>query len=122
MDSAIAVTGAFLLVAYADGRYEPSEESRFLSTIANDPALEPFKTEALELAYNLLNKEFIAGYAETSERVLTRVAALKNDARVADAVKLAARSAVVADRRIAPQEELALSRLAAALGLPEGEL
>ncbi len=120
MQSALPVTGAFLAVAFADGRYDPLEERRFLSTIANDPALAGIRTEALQEAYNLLRAEIETDYADAAAKILAAIAAVKDDKPVAEAVKVAARGAIVADRRVAPQEEAALDRIAAALGLEAG--
>ncbi|HXI87996.1 MAG TPA: TerB family tellurite resistance protein [Parvularculaceae bacterium] len=122
MDAAIAVTGAFLLVAFSDGLYAPSEERRFLSTIANDPALKMLSTGALEDAYNLLIAEIEADYDQACARILDCIRAVRGDRVLAAAVTLAARGATVADERIAPQEELALNRIAEALGLEKGSL
>jgi tellurite resistance protein len=122
MKTATPVTGAFLLVAFADGRYEPSEESRFLSTIANQPALACVNTQALQDAYNLLVGEIDADYAAAADRILAAIASMKDDAQISAAIKVAARGAVVADNRIAPQEEAMLDRIAAALGLKTGDI
>lgn len=122
MRTATPVTGAFLLVAFADGRYEPSEEGRFLATIANDPALACVRTEALQEAYNALREDVALDYASATDRILSSIAAVKDDPAVSKAVKVAARGAVVADARIAPQEEMMLNRIAAALGLEAGAI
>lgn len=120
MQSALPVTGAFLAVAFADGRYDPLEEKRFLSTIANHPALAVIRTEALQEAYNLLRAEIETDYPAACAKILSSIAATKDDAAVSEAVKVAARGAVVADRRVAPQEEAMLDRIAGALGLEAG--
>ena len=120
MQSALPVTGAFLAVAFADGRYDPLEERRFLSTIANDPALSSIRTEALQEAYNLLRAEIETDYTGAAAKILAAIAAVKDDAAISDAVKVAARGAIVADRRLAPQEEAVLDRIAEALGLEAG--
>lgn len=120
MQSALPVTGAFLAVAFADGRYDPLEEKRFLSTIANDPALTGIRTEALQEAYNLLRTEIETDYAGAAAKILAAIAAVKDDKSISAAIKVAARGAVVADRRIAPQEEAMLNRIAEALGLEAG--
>ncbi|MEQ8179987.1 MAG: TerB family tellurite resistance protein [Amphiplicatus sp.] len=120
MQSALPVTGAFLAVAFADGRYDPLEERRFLSTIANAPALSGIRTEALQEAYNMLRAEIETDYPSAAAKILAAIAAAKGDMAIVEAVKVAARGAIVADRRLAPQEEVALDRIAAALGLEAG--
>ncbi|MBI1366524.1 MAG: hypothetical protein GC153_11295 [Alphaproteobacteria bacterium] len=122
MEAAIAVTGAFLLVAFSDGLYAPAEECRFLSTLANDPALKMLRTEALQDAYNILMAEIEADYDRAAARILQCIEGVKADDALVKAVTLAARGATVADEKIAPQEELALKRIARALGKPESAL
>ena len=122
MRAAEPVTGAFLAVAFADGRYDPSEEQRFLATIANDPTLSCVRSEALQEAYNVLLHAFENDFATAAERVLELICGVKNDSAIAAAVKTAARGAVVADERVAPQEELMLGRIAEALGVEQGSI
>ena len=122
MKIALPVTGAFLAVAFADGKYEAAEENRFLATIANKPELSVVGTVALQSAYNDLVEDFRRNFAATKARVLDAVAAVKDDARIAEAIKTAARGAIVADMRIAPQEEAMLNEIAAALGLDAGSV
>lgn len=122
MKIAIPVTGAFLAVAYADGKYEPSEENRFLATIANKPELAVVSTVALQSAYNDLVEDFRKDFSSTKMRVLEAIVAVKDDRRVADAIKTAARGAIVADLKIAPQEECMLNEIAKALGLEPGSV
>lgn len=122
MNAARPVTGAFLLVAFADGHYDSSEERRFLSTLANHPALACVKTSALEEAYNSLIVEIEADFANAADSIMKSISAAKDDATACAAIKIAARGAVVADDRIAPQEEIMLSRIAEALGLEAGEV
>lgn len=122
MKTAIPVTGAFLAVAFADGRYDPSEENRFLATIANKPELAVVSAVALQSAYNDLVEDFRKNFTATKTRVLDGIAAIKDDKRIADAVKTAARGAIVADLKIAPQEEFVLNEIAKALGLEAGSV
>lgn len=120
MKIAVPVTGAFLAVAFADGKYEPSEENRFLATIANKPELGVVNAVALQGAYNDLVEDFRKNFTATKARVLEAISAVKDDARVVDAIKSAARGAIVADMKIAPQEECMLNEIAKALGLEAG--
>lgn len=122
MKIAIPVTGAFLAVAFADGKYEPSEENRFLATIANKPELAVVNTVALQSAYNDLVEDFRKNFSATKARVLEAISAVKDDQRVVDAIKAAARGAIVADMKIAPQEEFLLNEIAKALGLEAGSV
>lgn len=120
MRIAVPVTGAYLAVAYADGRYHPTEENRFLGTLANRPELSIVSAVALQSAYNDLVEDFRRDYASTRARVLEAIAAVKDDVNIVEAVKIAARGAIVADEKLAAQEEIVLGEIAKALGLPPG--
>jgi len=109
-----AICGAFFMVAFADGNYEPIEEARFLSTVLNDPAL--------AFGYNRLVKAFEQDYALASIEVRDVLEANKGDDRVVNAIKMAARRAIVADEKIMPQEEVALDQIAVAIGLEKGDV
>lgn len=120
MRIATPVTGAFLAVAFADGRYDKSEERRFLAAIANHPALGCCDTAALQEAYNTLLSEIEGDYAAATARILASIEAVKDEAKVSEAVKVSARGAIVADHVLSPQEEVMLDRIGAALGLEPG--
>ncbi|MBY0422912.1 MAG: TerB family tellurite resistance protein [Parvularculaceae bacterium] len=120
MRNALPVTGAYLAVAFADGRYDTSEENRFLATIANRPELACVSTMALQSAYNDLVEDFRRDYSATRKRVLEAIAVVREDVKVAEAVKVAARGAIVADMKVNLQEEFVLNEIAKALGLSAG--
>ena len=122
MRIAVPVTGAYLAVAYADGRFHPTEENRFLATLASRPELGIVSAVALQSAYNDLVEDFRRDYASTRARVLESIAAVKDDVNIAEAVKIAARGAIVADEKLAAQEEFVLAEIARALGLPPGSV
>jgi len=121
-EEATAICGAYLMVAFADARYEDAEEARLLSTFINDPALAHIDSDALASCYNDLVKAFRGDYAAIANRVIAAISAAKHDEARVSAVKKAARLAVVADNRILPQEEAALGRIGNALGLEAGQL
>lgn len=122
MRIAMPVTGAYLAVAFADGRFQPTEENRFLATIANRAELSVASPAAIQSAYNALVADFRRDYAATRARVLEAIAAVREDAKVVEAIKIAARCAVVADQKVTPQEEFLLGEIAKALGLPAGSI
>lgn len=122
MRIAVPVTGAYLAVAFADGRFDPSEETRFLATVANRPELAIVSATALQSAYNDLVEDFRRDYSSTRARVLEAISAVKDDVKVLEAVKIAARGAIVADMRVTPQEEFVLGEIGKALGLGAGGL
>ena len=120
--AAEAVCGAYMLVAFADAQYAQSEEDRFLATAANEPELAMIDSASLQAAYNVLIAAFRDGYAGAAAKVLAAIADVKDDAALAEAVKLAARRAIVADEKLMPQEEAALDHVALALGLEKGDV
>lgn len=122
MKAATPVTGAFLAVAFADGRFHPTEENRFLGSIANHKALEFISTYALQDAYNTLSHELKKDYAAAATHILQAISAVRHDPKIAEAVKVAARGAIVADHVVTAQEELMLGRIAEALGLEHGDV
>ncbi|MEL7488396.1 MAG: TerB family tellurite resistance protein [Pseudomonadota bacterium] len=125
MDSeqaAKAACGAFLIVAFADAHYADAEEARFLATVANRPEMRAIETETLQAAYNALVRDFSADYAAAAARVLELIGSVKDDAETTEIVKVAARSAIVADEKLMPQEEAALDHVALALGLEKGDV
>ena len=79
-------------------------------------------TGALQDAYNILMAEIETDYDRAAARILQCIEGAKDDKTLVPAIMMAARGATVADEKIAPQEELALNRIAKALGLKEGAL
>ena len=117
-----AVCGAFLMIAFADSRFDRLEEGRFLGTVANDPMLAKLDTETLETCYNSLVAHFTKDYAGAAADVLAAVKSVKNAEDMVKAVKHASRLAIVADQKIMPQEEAALDSIALALGFEKGSV
>lgn len=105
------------MVGFADARYDRDEEARFIATAANDPALADFPSTDLEATYNTLVREFSTDYAGAAAGVLGAIKTLRDKEPVKAAVIFAARLAIVADKRILPQEEAALSSISQALDL-----
>lgn len=119
---ALAVTGAFLAVAFADTKFAPSEERRFLAGIANRPELSALSAVELQSAYNDLVQDFQRDYTGAFARVLNCIRARRGHAPLVAAIKLAAAGAIVADGKATPQEEAALSDIALALGVAPGSV
>ena len=65
---------------------------------------------------------FAADYDKAAEQVLVLAERVRTNGIAKRAVITAARSALMADGAVTGQEELAMSRLGAALGLKKGEL
>ncbi len=122
IDAAVAICGAHLMVAFADARYEASEEGRFLATVANEPGVRAIDAAAISASYNELEAAFREDYAAAADRVVAALAALDPQGETAALARMAARRAIVADQRLRPQEESALQRIAAAMGLEKDAL
>jgi len=119
--AATAACGAYLLAAIADARIESVEEARFFGGLVNDPAFRSIDAAALTAEYARLHGALRTDYAAAEAEILAAIAAVRG-APAAEAVKLAARHAVVADQKLKPQEEALLARIALALGLDADEL
>ena len=122
MRIARAVCGAFLIVAFGDGRFDKVEEMRFLGGATNHEAFAAIESADLQRAYNTLIAELKDDYESASAQILDDIRACRNNNAATEAVKVAARIAIVADPEIQPQEEIVLDQIAGALGLDEGVL
>lgn len=120
--AATAACGAYLLTAKADARIETLEVSRFFGGIVNDPAFQRIDAGALTSEYARLHDALANDYGAAEREILAAVSAIKGDATIVAAVKIAARNAIIADQVLKPQEDLALARIARALGLAPGDL
>lgn len=120
--AATAACGAYLLAAIADARIETLEEARFFGGIVNDPAFRKIDAAALTAEYARLHGALAADYVAAELEILAAIDAVRGEKGAAEAVKMAARHAVIADQKLKPQEELILSRIARALGIAPGEL
>lgn len=117
-----AACGAYLLVAFADARVANIEEARFLGGVVNDPAFKPFSSTELADEYTRLLAALGADYDAAEAEILGAVGAVKRDKGAVEAVKVAARQAVIADQLLKPQEDLVLVRIARALGVEPDDL
>jgi len=112
-----AACGAYLLAAFADARVEKIEEARFLGGVVNHEAFRSFDSDALAAEYTRLYGAFSADFEAAKEEILQAIAERKSNPVVVEAVKVAARHAVIADQALKPQEEIILADIARALGL-----
>jgi tellurite resistance protein len=122
MRTARAVCGAYLIVAFGDARFDKVEEMRFLGGATNHDAFASIDSTDLQRAYNDLIELLKDDYDSASAEILDDIRSCRNNAAATDAVKVAARLAIVADQEIQPQEEIVLEQIAGALGLDEGVL
>lgn len=117
-----AACGAYLLVAFADARVAAVEEARFLAGIVNDKAFRQFDTALLASEYNRLLAALQADWNAAEAEILEAISSVKSARAAVEAIKVAARQAVIADQMIKPQEDLVLKRIARALGLKADDL
>lgn len=117
-----AACGAFLLVAFADGRFDASEEARLLAGLVNQTPFSDFNAAVLEGEYNGLVAALRSDYRAAAQTILADITWAGGDAQLSDAVVLAARAAIVADTRLEAQEEAAIAEIAHALGREPGAI
>lgn len=120
--SVSAACGAYLVVALADARVATIEEARFLGGVVNDPAFRRFAPNALADEYTRLLNGLQADFDATQAEILNAISAIRSDPSAVEAVKVAARQAIIADQILKPQEDLMLARIAAALGIAPEDL
>ncbi len=120
--AATAACGAYLLAAVADARIESLEEARFFGGIVNDPAFRRIDAGALTAEYARLRAALAADYTSAEKEILAAVEAVRAAPAAVEAVKMAARHAVIADQKLKPQEELVIARIARALGISAEDL
>lgn len=119
---ATAACGSYLLVAVADARVETLEEARFLGGVVNEPAFKRIDPQALASEYNRLLALAKDDYDAAEAEILAAIRKMRGDAAGVEAVKIAARQAVIADQKLKAQEDITLSRIAGALGIPAEQL
>lgn len=117
-----AICGAYLLIAFSDGDYAPLEEGRLSSELAADDVFKSLDKAQLDDAMQGLGEAFRQDFDGTAGAVLDAIRSVWDKPAEKKAVMHAARVAVVADQSITAQEELALERIADALGLEKGAL
>tara|TARA_R110000744_G_scaffold273278_1_gene386188 strand:+ start:2184 stop:2585 length:402 start_codon:yes stop_codon:yes gene_type:complete len=117
-----AVCGAYLMVAFSDGKYALSEKVRMVhGLLAKDVPAGVAKAD-LEAALPAIEKAFAADYETAAKRVLELIASVSGNGIAKRAVIHAAQTAVVADNAIVAQEAGALDRISDALGLKKGAI
>jgi tellurite resistance protein len=116
------VCGAYLIVAFSDGRYDKSEEVGMVVGLFEKNTPAGVSKADLEAALPELEQAFQADYDLAANRVLEMARSLRDNGLAKRAIMHAARTAVIADRAVAPQEESAMDRISEALGLKTGEL
>lgn len=106
---------AFAMVAFSDGRLTPLEAKRFASICAHDPAFSTFGHAEIADAWTQASNEVHA--AQSFGTALVTIRTEITDATEKAVVMRVAQTATIADGKLEPQENVAVSALADALGL-----
>lgn len=113
-----AVCGAFALVSAADGSVSAPEIERFAGVLAESserfPQLDVSKVDGV---FRQLGQALLSDPEEGRRRVLSYLAAVRDDALKAELVHAAARIAIEADGRGLESEEAVLAEIDSTLGL-----
>ena len=117
-----AVCGAYLMVAHADGRFDDVEQAWLHDKLLKDDAVEGVSGPAMARAATAVGKAFSEDYAAAAEQILEMMRYITRNTDAVEAVVMAARLAVVADKAISQQETLVLEQISDALGLEQGTL
>ena len=116
------LAAAFALVAYADAHLDPREILRFEDLTLRDPFLVNLANDYIINCFQSFCDQLSTHYAEGKERALQAIAEAALVPGVRTALVRVVQLAVVADFRLAEQEELMLDEIAAAAGLPRDRL
>lgn len=117
-----AIIGAYLLVAFADGRFDKSEEIGVRLSLLRDSKPNCISDVKAEETYGRLRAHFARNPDKAAQGVLAQLENLRGDGLARTAVVKVVRKALMADGVVTPQEESAMDKVAAALGLRQGEL
>ena len=113
-----AVSGAFAIVACADGALEESEIEAFLDMIRETRAFQNVNLGTLEAQFRRLGKAILDDPEGGRGHAMQEIALLeKGDPRQTALVVSAAQIAIVANGKLADAEEAVLREICEALGL-----
>jgi tellurite resistance protein len=106
---------AYAMVAFSDGRLTPIEAKRFVSICAHDPAFANFGRSDIADAWTQASNEVHA--AQSFGTALVTIRTEITDPGEKGTIMRVAQTATIADGKLEPQENVAVSALAEALGL-----
>ena len=112
-----AVSGAFAVVACADGELAESEVDMFVDMVRDTRAFAKVDLRALQQHFRELACAMIADFDEGRQLAYQAIAAVKGDDRCTALVVSAAQIAIVADRKLRKREEVLLGQICEVLGL-----
>jgi tellurite resistance protein len=110
-----AAARAFAMTALSDGKIDPVEERRFVSFVAGEPALRSAAQSDIAAAWTEAVKEVQASSSFGGPLVMIRTEARSQGDKLL--MMRAAQTAVAADQKLELQENVAVQKLAEALGL-----
>ena len=110
------------MVAHADGLFSKPEEVGLRVGFLRERRPSGLVDADFDTLYLRLETDFRTNPDKASDRVVAEVEAFRGNGVARRAIIEVARKALAADRAVKPQEDHALGRLAAALGLREGEV
>lgn len=117
-----AVSGAFALVACADGRLEESEIDTFLEMIRDTRAFRNVNLGTLEAQFRRLGRAILDDFEEGRRQALREIGLVdRARAKHTALVVSAAQIALVSDGRLDDSEESILAEICEALGLDPGK-
>lgn len=113
-----ALSGAFALVAAADGELARSEVAAFVELLRSKADIfSGIDFNALEIAFRDLTESLIADPEGGQLHALDCIARVKGNPEQCELVRSGAEIAIAADGRVRAQEEAALRQICKALGL-----
>jgi tellurite resistance protein len=113
-----AVSGAFALVACADGNLEEAEIETFLDMVREARAFDNVNLATLEAQFRHLGRAILDDFEEGRRHALQEIALLKKgDPKQTALVVSAAQIAIVSNGQLADAEELVLQQICEAMGL-----
>ncbi len=112
-----AISGAFAMVACADGSLEKSEIDEFLAYVRGIESFSDVDMSALERHFREFGEALIDDYDGGRKLALDAIAAMRGDEEKRQRVVRAAQIALVADEDVKEVEEMVLGMICEALGL-----
>ncbi len=116
------LAASFALIACADGRLHPSEPCRFSDLIEKCGDIGSLDKVRVEQAFEKQVMALMDNYQTAKPEALGAIARMCTNKRAIKAAIGLARIAVVADRKIAPQEELMIREIADAVGISANDI
>lgn len=112
-----AVSGAFAVVACADGQLDQSEIDIFIDMIKDTRAFAEVDVDTLAQHFRALGQAILADFEEGRRGAFEAIALVKGNDKQTALVVSAAQIAILADTKLQASEENALRQICEILGL-----